>query len=133
MLLPNKPSELIDLALADLELCEKDEEYQIDMEVYYDRSISSKVCQVCLAGAVMAQSLERYSTTLFPSSFDCDTSNKLSALDMFRKGSLRTGLRCLSIEPIDTSGVHITPYEDNSVQFKRDMWNLARFLERTGI
>ena len=52
--LPDKPSELIRLALADLRKCEADPRYLIDMAQWH-RPVTSELCHVCLAGAVMAR------------------------------------------------------------------------------
>jgi len=53
--LPHKRSELIRLAVADLEKCEHDSRFIIDMSCWI---ISTRdTCAVCLAGSVMAQTL----------------------------------------------------------------------------
>lgn len=60
--LPDKPSELIDLALRDLADVESDPNYCVEMEVQWHASLywyqsGRPKCAVCLAGAVMARSL----------------------------------------------------------------------------
>ena len=51
--LPSKLSDVILIALEDLEKAEKSKEYEIDMDDWYK---PNGVCKVCFAGAVMAQS-----------------------------------------------------------------------------
>ena len=54
--LPNKPSELIRLALSDLEECEQDPKYAVDMGSWH-RPVGAQ-CLVCLAGSVMAKTMK---------------------------------------------------------------------------
>ena len=59
-ILPSKPWNLIRLAIKDLEKCEIDPNYKIDMDVWHlppNEHISSDdgKCWVCLAGSVMAK------------------------------------------------------------------------------
>lgn len=63
-MLPDKLSDLILISLADLEKCENDPNYRIDMDSWHhfvslDNAFASisNVCHVCLAGAVAAKSL----------------------------------------------------------------------------
>jgi hypothetical protein len=53
--LPEKPSALIRLALADLRKVEQDPQYEVDMEKWHHPG--AQTCMVCLAGAVIAKSL----------------------------------------------------------------------------
>lgn len=55
-MLPDKLSELIRVALIDLEKCENDPRYFIDMQEWH-HFIAGVFCQVCLAGAVAAQTI----------------------------------------------------------------------------
>jgi len=54
--LPNKPSELIRLALRDLRTLETCKDYSINMATFHKPDGLTK-CEVCLAGAVMACTL----------------------------------------------------------------------------
>lgn len=58
--LPDKPSELIRLALKDLRKTERQFwKYKIDMDIWHSGKTSTlSRCSVCLAGAVMAQTLK---------------------------------------------------------------------------
>ena len=96
-ILPNKPSELILLALKDLKLAEKSEKYEIRMEDWHNPAIPEieeiHKCEVCFAGSVMAFSLEgdinrHYEPKDFPGE-----EGKLDALDSFRSGQVSYGMR----------------------------------------
>ncbi len=77
--LPDDWAELIRLALHDLELCEQDGRYTIDMG-HYHIPIDHE-CYVCFAGGIMAQTLNGYHhADLGPADFDDDTSYKLCVL-----------------------------------------------------
>jgi hypothetical protein len=54
--LPNKPSELIRVALKDLEEAERDPHYEVEMCTWHRPSSTTGVCTVCLAGSVLAKS-----------------------------------------------------------------------------
>ena len=54
---PSKPSELIRLALRDLRSVERSKKYSVNMHAWH-QPLSDQVCEVCLAGAVMARSLK---------------------------------------------------------------------------
>ncbi len=88
MTLPDKPSALLRLALRDLEACERDTRYIIDMQDWHEPR--GDLCHVCLSGAVMTQSLAMdrfYSCN--PADFDHELASKLEALDEARVGSWR--------------------------------------------
>lgn len=92
---PTKVSELIALALHDLELTEKDPDYIIRMSVWHEIGEEDKKCEVCLAGAIIAQTLKvNKSTRVFTSwngIFDGITkewSDALLDLNQIRKGHL---------------------------------------------
>ena len=126
-LLPNDPSELIRLAIADLEKVERSHRYRVDMRVWHEPYRG--VCSVCLAGAVMAATLgTTRSQSLIYRDFSDEVRNKLLALDYFRIGSISKGFKYLGIES-DLDNVPICPYDDEPDQFKRDMLELADTLE----
>jgi hypothetical protein len=141
MNLPDKASALIRLALSDLEKTEKDINYRINMRVWHDYQLAGEVCEVCLAGCVISQTLnvgKCISTT--PESFDESTYKKLVALNKFRVGSVDNAFWSLSptifLEETVARFKHynrtIRPYLDNPVIFKQDMNQLADDLERDG-
>lgn len=88
-------------ALADLKKCEAaSETYSIDMAVWHTGGDSR--CSVCLAGAVMAQSLGASPKgPCHPGKFKGQTALRLCALDRFRCGQFLLGL-----ELFKESGFH---------------------------
>jgi hypothetical protein len=69
--LPSKPSELLKLALADVEAAAKTPGYKIDMGTWHSgtaansgyRGSGDGLCTVCMAGSVLAMSLKLQPTT----------------------------------------------------------------------
>ena len=51
--LPDTMADLLEMALGDLEACEADPQYRINMSTWLQKT--PRGCQVCLAGAVIAQ------------------------------------------------------------------------------
>ena len=96
--LPEKPSELILIALKDLRAAEASEKYDINMGGRYwhfppKTKDKSYKCEVCLAGSVMAFSLggdinNHYEPGNFPGE-----EGKLRSLDVFRTGHVTYGMR----------------------------------------
>lgn len=135
--LPDKPSELIRLALADLEKVEASQEYVVTMSRYHEPNGArgSRRCQVCFAGAVMASTLGMPpEIDAFPESFDRDTALKLFALNEFRQGEVSDGLGFLL--HLGYRGGYdsriVTPYHVDPAQFKTHMREIADELEDRG-
>ena len=133
MKLPDKPSELIRLALADLALCAADPNYRIDMGEWHKPEHG--VCQVCLAGAVMAKSLNApRAVELYSSDFP-ENRQKITALNDLRTGDVSMAFESLGLDssnldlPLDRV---ITPYDDDPGAFMADMRALADDLETEG-
>lgn len=99
--LPDKPSELIRLALSDLKKVEAaSDDYIVDMGEWHssDYECSGK-CAVCFAGSVISQTLHiSPRSDVGPSSFDRDTCSKLSALNEFRNGRLMDGISMMMLD-----------------------------------
>ncbi|MFT5127451.1 MAG: hypothetical protein ACI8W8_001054 [Rhodothermales bacterium] len=93
--LPEKLSELLTAAINDLEACESADGYSIDMNVWHQWDGGHQTCAVCLAGAVMAQSLE------FPQKRNADFGNSdlgsnmnaLDVLDDISRGRIADAVR----------------------------------------
>ncbi len=103
IVLPNKMSALVGIALRDIRKAEKQRnKFVIDMGTYFDPNqelvcqvgetvvSSQKVCVLCAAGSVMAFSLGKANSTteLNPDAF-MSNSNQLRAIDSLRQGSAR--------------------------------------------
>lgn len=137
--LPNKLSQLILVALKDLELCEKDPNYRVNMHTWHGPANDMQLfgdapyCVVCLAGAVMAQSLEAPKENVFvPDDFKED-SRKLVALDYVINGCTISALVCMEQKTDFPILVPITPYAEDPIQFKADLFKLADELQAEGL
>ncbi len=141
--LPNIPSKLIRLAVKDLEVVESKPRYVIGMGSWHEAR--NNTCEVCLAGAVIANSLKisplnkdrnDYPTKTFPDCFDDRTSSKLKAIDAFRAGNIYTGLEHMGVNPIPRKAkqtFQITSYYISPERFKIDMLKLADNLKSMGL
>ena len=135
--LPNKPSDLIIVALADLEKVEANPNYVIQMDTWHMPSDDGR-CVVCLAGSVIASTLnhDRFKTG-HPGDFSGAIPDKLDALNDFRSGYLQIGLDSMGIYPDDYTGisetVHVASYADNPAEFKKDMLRIVKILQESGL
>ena len=138
-----KPSMLVTLAIEDLARCKADPRYFVDMTDWHNHGSNTEACSVCLAGAVMAKSLDvPRNGTYGPSDFYDRVGRPLQVLEMFRKGRVVEGLRYLGYNPTaDQIGPYrpITAYiseefdyEAHYDQFVSDMLKLAHDLEDAG-
>ena len=100
--LPGQPSALIRVALADLQKCIADPIYKIDMKTWHKPVDSGKHCSVCLAGSVLAQTLNVLPGESIPTQgpfawrFFSDN-KKLLALNYFRIGAFFEGLILMGV------------------------------------
>ena len=94
--LPDKLSDLLEVGLEDLEKCQKDDNYFIDMGEWH-KPWPGGICAVCMAGSVMAKRLRTDSKylVLYPASFDDDTANKLMAISHVSLGAIWAALKRL--------------------------------------
>lgn len=132
--LPDKPSELIRAALADLEKAEMDNRYKVEMSQWHLPGYNGQ-CLVCLAGAVMAHSLGATDVEFCtPPDFE-DECEKLKAIDDFREGIIDYALERLGIpHPEGLPGsVSVCEYSEDPRLFKNDMIDLHNLLEKFGL
>lgn len=155
--LPNKPSALIRLAIADLTAAEKSKKYAINMWDWHiargdfdeavdgnHKKVLGTACAVCFAGSVMALTLKASpAKNKEPEEFDLATTSKLYALNCFRIGNIHEGFQEMGLDlPTQADDwkrvvnipetVGIVDYESDPPQFKKDMRELAAKLERAG-
>lgn len=146
--LPDKPSESIRLALTDLRACEADPLYNVGMGDWHRPC--DGVCHVCLAGAVMAKSLECPREKSFVPSMIKSAymeraagvsaeqfqvlTNKLTAIDRFRSGYIGPAFSALNIPKPDAipDSMFIHAYNISRDEFYNDMEGLATLLEQHG-
>lgn len=130
--LPDKPSDLIELALRDLNAVAANPEYAVDMKEWHKLSPRDNICHVCLAGAVMARTLgfqrERIASW---DGLNSTTGKKLRALDFFRSGMIRSGLKRMGITA-DIPSVDIPEYELDPEGFRNDLQEMANELRGKG-
>jgi len=132
--LPNTPSELIRVALADLRKVEVDERYKVDMG-WWHKIDGAAPCSVCLAGAVMAKTLEVPITSdIHPRVFGQEITDRLYALGYFRTGTVNMGFYRLDIHrpPHIPEAVTIPEYADGREPFHAAMNEMANQLKKAG-
>lgn len=135
--LPDKLSDLIDLALVCLNKAEQNPRYQIDMVTWHEEKVvlsGELKCHICFAGAVIAFALgENPNNFRLPGDYDKDTCNKLRALDSICNGCVYDALRLMD-KPTDhtRSGHRIVSYWVNPKAWKHDMKAIVKQLRTIG-
>jgi len=147
--LPNLPSELIRVAVKDMELCEDDPDYRIDMGVWHQPIDEyNEFCSVCFAGSVMSKTLKigpheyaepylgEHCNNKLWSNKEAD---KFRALERFRRGEIHFAVELV------VGGTHSDPFvlptyiEDIQAYrlepdvFKLQMLAIADELEECGL
>lgn len=103
--LPDKPSDLLELALNDAKRLNRSRRYQMDPGEYHQRARRRKdgKCGVCLAGEVMARTLKApIRADCAPNSMAADERmlrGKLQAIDFARKGEVADAVLSARGEP----------------------------------
>lgn len=146
---PERFSDMILLALEDLEKCEKNPLYIIDMTNWYRHE--GETCKVCLAGSVMAQSFglnqteEGRNRRIPPSKFGTIADMKLTALENVRVGDVQSALlNYYHFEPdkrekidryVDEYGVRevIHEYEESEDLFREKLREISEQLREFGL
>jgi hypothetical protein len=133
MKLPTVPSQLIRLALKDLEEVEKNPSYKVYMSAWHQPQPEGP-CLVCLAGAVMAQSLGVCSNNEYnPDDFEGHNRLAFMALNCFRLWEVAYGCSFLSLKTkIIIPYNEKISYKEFPEEFKMKMENLAQLLENEG-
>lgn len=138
--LPDLPSELIRLAIKDLEIAEKSSRYTVNMGYFHTPKrtwYGRRVCLVCLAGAVMAGTLDvSIDLELEPGAFvDSDVRDKLRALDCFHDGDILGGLTDMHVDvPKNLEHWYVVPMHSNDPEgFKVTLLTMAHDLESVGL
>lgn len=133
--LPDKLSELIEVALMDLILAEQMKEYEIDMGAYH---VANGKCRVCFAGSVIAatNNFSLYNRSIHP----CQTkeSFKYYALNQARQYSFISALNCLGVyeyplyfvSQIKVPFSNQVSYEFSPELFKANMETAAAILKK---
>ena len=149
--MPEKPSAGIRVAIHDLELCEKNPKYVINMNVWHERLYNDRakkeLCEVCLGGSILARKVD--DDYFSHSSADTPLGEKIHAMEYFRRGRIRTGV----IEYLETDNYYElgfamvkeigkiampymgnwVSYEGDSNKFKKNLLEIADKLEVIGL
>lgn len=136
--LPTLPSALLTLAIDDLELAENSPDYRVDMGIWHEPV--SDQCNVCLAGAVMAFSLDVPRWDIIKSLQDFNDPailHALGALDQFRSGNIELALSGLKIPSSRRRAlpliIDIPDYGEKPAEFKRSIRDVITKLEEAGL
>jgi hypothetical protein len=131
-----KPSELLTLALNDLEAVEQDSRYRVDMGHWHRPLPSEGYCAVCLAGAVLANSLGvAINEVMTPKYLEhVEAAKRLLALDDLRNGYIELGLDQMGIShcPLPET-IEIPPYRNDSGEFITAILDLIETLKAAGL
>lgn len=136
--LPDKLSDLIRVALADLRKVEAmPETYSVDMTAWHvPPNYWYKTCRVCLAGAVISQTLCEPATGVSsPGCFPLDVADKLHALDLVRTGQIGAARTMLAHENSDYNPYlyeQVPLYGKGAEEFHRCLGDIADRLEAEG-
>ena len=132
--LPDRLSDLILVAVEDLEKVEASSRYKVSMHCWHLPHTDH--CGVCLAGSVMAFSLGADpDVSIMPHSFPPNINAKLRALNLVRGGDISFALETLDPE----RGAYrffyesMVGYEDDPTEFKAQLRSVARRLAAEGL
>lgn len=145
MTIPSIPTtlhELLAQALHDLELCEADPQYEINMDVWHHPDEFGRPTQVCLAGAFAAKTLGIPPNERIPWGILTASSRQRRALNAIN--NIRMHLCFSAAELLDktlTSDTYaaiqqhhpVPAYKDNPEGFKRKLAYIAAEFKRAGI
>lgn len=142
--LPDLPSALVRIACGDLHAAMRDPRYRVSMNFWHrpDKldEPDNNTCAVCLAGAVMAKTLEvPLDRTAAPVDFDFDTHKKLNALDYLRAGQvgnflIRLSSKSLPLETLNELRRKYCPFDSmDPVRFTDWLELVERKLQEAGL
>ncbi len=134
--LPTKLSELLELALEDLEETEKTPGFVVDMNRWV--ADIDGVCHVCLAGCVMTQRFCDAPSGDIIAPYMLYLTEKIShrdfvclkALDAIRQGDLELAYIFINDDvPDNIQSFTVVDYSENPDKFKEQMWEIVRYLK----
>jgi len=135
--LPDKLSDTIDLALVDLVKAEKSPGYAVEMCEWHNPTVSG-ICEVCLAGSVMAFTLGvTKDDSCAPSSLDQPLDGKLSALEEIRCGDIYSAIYEFYRTNIESADIpkkrRVIGYSTDPEGFKQELRDIATMLRKEGL
>lgn len=125
-----KTSALLKLALTDLRKVEQDPQYEVDMMVWHAPLSSRNVCQVCLAGAVLAKTCRLPPTQA--SGNMVESREWVRILDSLRVGEIGNSLDGELPDSLRWRE-EIPRYEEDPVEFHNQLQGVVYLLEREGL
>lgn len=141
--LPDLPSAILRHAMEDLVKVENDPRYAVSMSDWhslYNGDDEDQLCHVCLAGAVMAKTLEvpldlGGDSSFFSLEGTFEDWRKFTMLDFLRSGHIEDALDWVHKELPEgiPSQMEVTDYTDNPIEFKHEMEKIAIMLEEAGL
>ena len=132
--LPDKPSELIRLAIKDMKIVYARDDVEVNMRRWHKPK--QGVCLMCAAGTVMSNSLETDpSIVANPLYYDEDIPDKLEAINNLRLGEVEWALQDLDLKPTEKFDRDINQPEtkDDLPAFYIELEKLASDLEAEGL
>lgn len=137
-----KLSTLLRIALKDLSKAERSKKYVVNMGQWHSPDLQGR-CHVCLAGAVMANSLEvpidrSASPEICRDELDSNgvsDAEKLYALNHVRSGDMVAALYNLSVDRIPAdmpAQVDVVSYREDPKLWRRQMNNIIKLLKKYG-
>jgi len=135
--LPDLLSDLILVALEDLEKAEVSPLYHVEMNIWHlpKKPAYPSRCNVCFAGGVMAFSLDAaINQPCLPGHWEREIANKLYALNSVRAGDVYEALVYIGYTNVcwPLSCENIAGYNTNPALFKSQMRDLAGRLAAAG-
>lgn len=121
--LPDKLSDLIDLAVSDYKALDQSRYYPDSERWHVPYYVDNRACAVCLSGAVIANTFRgaiefKYSPKDFEGSED-----KLHALDRVRAGGIWSALDLLGVYAVDMTPVQVDVVADMRTEFDSGAWS----------
>jgi len=128
MNLPEKYSEVLRVAIADMEKC-VEQGIEIDMWQWVKKEYQGKLCSVCLGGAAMVQTINEHCSD----NLSTHNQDRCFFLNDVRRNELIDAFVLAEIpSKLSENSPRITPYEQDPKQFKEDILALANYLEKHG-
>lgn len=127
--LSNIPSKMLKQSLEDLEAVMQNPLYGINMCNWHDFFVTENVCEVCHAGAVMANRLEgnRFQN-IYPANYKNEISNKLIAIDCIRSGSFKNFFIILDVQKPESIPEHYSNFLDQESIEELSRENLPEYI-----
>ena len=129
-----KPSDLLDIALEDLQLVQEDNEYELRMEFWHEYNHKNDKCFVCLAGAVLSFSLScNREVNVELCDFTPKVKDRLTAINSLRIGDVEEAFRLLRLNQDEGAKFNrrVSSYRDLPEEAVAEWQKLASDLKRT--